>query len=304
MTLAAQFCRANGFTWDGVIAEKLNLRSWIFEQAAFCLLDFTILGGQFSLVPSVPYTSDFRIDNAAKPLISALFTDGNIRNLKVSWLSPEERQLFKAVCKWRQETDNGFSQERIFAMRLSEAQGGSELDHEEVFDMSGFCTTQAQAQIFAQYALRLRQVVDHGLVFETTPQAAMGLEPGFYFRFVSEVTHTSRFNNGSINSEGFITSTTELVDGDYNVLAWLPGTVGVGQTILGVRDGRALQPELFGQVFTVQTTATQDRVYKVESLSYTSEGFVEVAGSCQPLSASGALAVLDWDSQSFVAETY
>ena len=110
MTKAAQFCRANGFTWDGVIGQKLNLRDFIFENAGYCLLDFTILGGQFSLVPSVPVTSDYAIDNAAQPPISALFTDGNIRDLTVSWLSPEERQLFKAVVKWRQETDNGFSQ--------------------------------------------------------------------------------------------------------------------------------------------------------------------------------------------------
>ena len=304
MTLAARFCHANGFTWDGVIAEKQNLREFIFEQAAFCLLDFTILGGQFSLVPSVPYKDDFLIESAPKPVISALFTDGNVRNLKVSWLSPEERQLFKAVCKWRQETENGFSQERILTTRIADAFGGSDSDPEEFFDMSGFCTSQEQAQTFSQYALLLRKEIDHGLMFETTPSGAMGLEPGDYIRFVSEATHTSRFNNGSINSEGYITSTTTLADGEYNVLTWLPGTVGVGQSILGVKDGRALQPELFGQVFTLKTSATTSRVYKVESLSYTAEGFVELAGSSQPLTEDGTLTTALWNPSLFVAEAF
>ena len=302
MTKAAQFCRANGFTWDGVIGQKLNLRDFIFENAGYCLLDFTILGGQFSLVPSVPVTSDYAIDHAAQPPISALFTDGNIRELTVSWLSPEERQLFKAVVKWRQETDNGFSQERLFTMRLSDAQGGSDSDGEEVFDLSDFCTTQQQAEVFARYALKLRKEVDHGLKFETTPQSAMGLEPGAYFRLVSEVTHTSRFSNGSINSEGFVTSTETMADGAYRVLTWQPGTVGVIENTLTVVSGKAQEGGLFGCVFTLLNSTTTSRVYKIESLSYGQEGFVEVSGSFQPLTAAGALATLAWDDAHFVIE--
>jgi hypothetical protein len=302
MTQAAQFCRANGFTWDGVLSEKLNLREWIFEQAAYCLLDFTVLGGQFSLVPSVPVNSDWTINRNAKPPISALFTDGNIRSLKVSWLSPEERQLFKAVIKWREETDNGFPQEKLYAVRLSDAQGGSDGDPEESFDLTSFCTSQQQVQTFASYALKLRKEVDHGLKFETTPQAAMGLEPGAYFRLVSEVTHTSRFNNGAINDEGYITSTNTMADGAYSILSWQPGTVGVSEDTLTVSNGKAVEAGLFGRVFTLRNSTTTSRVYKVESISYGEEGFVEVAGSYQPLTAAGALATLAWTDSDFVIE--
>ena len=302
MTTAAQFCRANDFTWDGVIGQRLNLRDWIFEQASYCLLDFTILGGQFSLVPSVPVRGDWTIANDAKPVVSALFTDGNIRDLKVSWLSPEERQLFKAVAKWRHETDNGFPQERLITMRLSESQGGSERDPEEVFDLGSFCTTQRHPVTFCQYALKLRLLVDHGLRFETTPQAAMGLEPGAYFRLVSEVTHTSRWNNGVIDSEGRITSTTTLADGTYAILAWQPGTVGITETTLQVNGGRTQNAGLFGQVFTLHNSTTTNRLYKVESISYGQEGFVEIAGSYQPLTDRGTLAALDWGVNDFVVE--
>ena len=48
METAAQFCRANGFFWYGVITESQNLREFIFQQASFCLLDFTIFKYTFN----------------------------------------------------------------------------------------------------------------------------------------------------------------------------------------------------------------------------------------------------------------
>lgn len=301
MTLAAQFCQANGFTWDGVISERVNLREWIFEQAGYCLLDFTILGGKFSLVPSVPYTTDYRIDFAGKPEIKALFTDGNIRGLKVTWLSPEERQLFKATCLWRKDTENGFPETKVLSARLSDALGGTNGDPEETFDMSGWCTTPEHAYTFVRYALKLRLLVDHGLTFETTPQAAMNLAPGEYFRLVSEATHTNRFDNGSITADGTIQSVNSL-NGSYPILYWMPGTVGVSETTLVAVNGKTDQAPLFGSVFTLKNTTTTNRVYKVETLSYGEEGLVEVTASYVPLTDAGSLAALDWPDTDFVLE--
>ena len=69
MKTAAQFCMANDFTWDGVISDRSNIRDFIAENAGFALLDFTIIGGKFGLVPSVPYftssNSGSDDDNAA-----------------------------------------------------------------------------------------------------------------------------------------------------------------------------------------------------------------------------------------------
>jgi len=304
MTLAAQFCQANNFTWDGVISDRINLREWIYEQAGYCLLDFTILGGRFSLVPSVPYTTGYAIDPEGKPVVKALFTDGNIRNMKVAWLSPEERRLFKATCLWRQDKDNGFPETKVISVRLADYEGGSEGDPEETFDMSGWCTTQEHPLTFARYALKLRQLVDHSITFETTPQAAMNLAPGEYFRLVSEVTHTSRFNNGSISPDGVIQS-QDLLNGDYPILFWTPGMTAVQSGTLTATNGRTTQTALFGTVFALNNTTTTNRLYKVETLSYSEEGLVEVAGSYTPLTDRGTLAVLDWgDNEMFVIETY
>lgn len=303
MKLAAQFCEANGFTWDGVIDSRQNLREWIFEHAGYCLLDFTILGGQFSLVPSVPYGTNFKINPDKAPDIKALFTDGNIKDLQVSFLSPEERQLFRATVLWRREKRNGFPETQVVTVRFANSEGGSAADPEETFDMSGFCTTQSHALLFAKYALKVRKEVDHGLKFTTTPQAAMNLMPGDYFRLVSKATHTSRFHNGLIGSDGAIQSANSNNLDQAQILYWVPGTTELKKATLTVSDDRTKQEALYGTVFTVLNEITEQRIYKVESLSYAEDGLVEVAGSYAPVTDQGKLAVLDWTDESFVIET-
>jgi hypothetical protein len=302
MKEAALFCQANDFTWDGVIDKSLNLREWIFDQAAFCLLDFTILGGRFSLVPSVPVNSDWSIDFDGKPEIKALFTDGNIKDLKVSFLSPEERQLFRGVATWRKDKMNGFPETQTLTMRLSDAEGGNDADPEESFDLAGFCTSKEHAITFLKYALKLRKVVDHGLSFQTTPQAAMNLSPGEYFRLVSEVTHTSRFNNGTIGPDGTIQCVNTLSNGKHSILYWEPGTEGVKAAVVTVAGGKAQNTNLRNTVFTLNNSTTVNRVYKLESLTYGDDGMVEVSASYAPITSSGSLAVLDWGSDDFILE--
>lgn len=301
MAIAARFCAANGFTWDGVIADRQNLREWIFTNAGYCLLDFTIIGGRFSLVPSVPTHSNGKINFNAKPNIKALFTDGNIRGMKVSFLSPEERQLFRASVLWRQENTNGFPETKTLNVRLSNAQGGNDADPEESFDISGFCTSEEHAATFARYALKIRKEIDHGVTFETTPQAAMNLMPGDHFRLVSEVTHTSRFSNGSISPDGSITAADQL-NGNYSILYWEPGTTGIKSGTLNASNNKTTQGSLFGTVFTINNSTTVNRVYKCETLTYSDDGLVEVAASYEPLTSQGTFATLSWDSGDFLIE--
>ena len=300
MQAAARFCHANGFTWDGIIADRLNLRSWIFEQAGFCLLDFTILGGQFALFPAAPYTSDFKIANNQAPQIKALFTDGNMRDLKVTWLSAEERKLFKAVVSYRDEQENAFSRVRTLTVWLSDEQGGSDADPEEQFDTAAFCTSREQALAFAKSALKLRREVDHGMIFETTPGAGLSLSPGDYVRVVSEVIHTSRFNNGSIGPEGHINCTHALADGAYKILYWKPGTIETRSAEMTVSDGKT--NDFYGCVFTLITSSGTNRVFKVESIERSDEAFCQIALSHAPLTASGGLAVFDWNPAHFKIE--
>lgn len=300
LKLSSQFCNANDFTWDGVVSERINFRDWVFRNAQYALLDATIVGGRFALIPAVPYTTSFEIGNDLKPDIKALFTDGNMRDMKVSWFGPKERQLFQAEMLWRQETLNGFAKTRQFTMRLSDAEGGSAKDPVETFDMSGFCTSQLHAARYAFYALRLRQQVDHSITFQTTPQAAMGLAAGDYFKVASNSTHTSRFNNGSINDEGYVTSVDDLADGSYSVYFWNVGTEGVREGTIVVSDGKVSDSTFFNTVFTIVVASEQKRVYKLEALTYGEDGLIEISGSHMPLTAVGSLKILDWNPADFV----
>ena len=311
MKTAARFCNANGFFWDGVITENQNLREFIYQQASYCFLDFTIIGGRFALVPAVPYhpetyiiaKSEEEVVEHAKPVIKALFTDGNTKDLKVSFLSPEERQLFQASVLYRKEKENGFPETRVVEGRLSDAEGGSDKDPRETFDFSNFCTRKEHAMQFAKFALRVRQKVDHGIKFQTTPQAAMHLKPGEYFRFYSESTHTSRFANGVITENGTIQSQSIITNGTH-IYYWKPGDKEVkggenGGIPIVISDSGLAASDFRGCVFTKAETNKSDRVYKVESITYGEEGFVEIAGSHEPLNSIGSLATLDWQGEDF-----
>ena len=309
---AADYCSVNKFTWNGVLKDRVNLREWIFENAAYCLLDFTIIGGKFSLRPTPILNGNNTINRGGKPPISALFTDGNIRNLKVVFLDPEERKPFKAVCLYREDTENGFPETRAVTVRLANATiasayypeeaGSHDEDPEETFDMTQFCTVKPGENpihpvAFAQTAIRTRTLVTHSVTFQTTPEMAMGLIPGQYFRLVSEATHTSRFNNGAVSDDGVLTSTTPLSNGSYSIYYWTPGSTGVQSGTLSV-SGNTASPR--GIIYTLRNSTTEDRIYKVESLTYAEDGLVELTGSHVPLVIKGdsripegALATMD-----------
>ena len=85
---AAEFCQANGFHWDGVISAQTNVRNFLFEQAAYQLLDFTILGGQFSLYPAVPMTRTRR---------SAFCLRRVMRTSRLSSVHQRQRRVFKTT---------------------------------------------------------------------------------------------------------------------------------------------------------------------------------------------------------------
>ena len=147
-----------------------------------------------------------------------------------------------------------------------------------------------------RYVLRIRQLVDHGVKFSTTPQAAMGLIPGEYIRLYSESTHTSRFSNGSIDSFGTIQSQepiSNLVSGTTQIYYWRGGTTDVQGPVPIVHTDGIASSQFRNAVFTVAQENISDRVYKVESITYGEEGFIDVAASFVPLTDAGHLAILD-----------
>ncbi len=297
MKIASQFCKANNLFWDGVIVDEKNLREFIFQNAQYCLLDFTILGGRFSLFPSVPFNpSTFLIEPSQKPFIKALFTDGNTKNLQVSFLSAEERQDFRGFASYRHETENGFPETKVINRRLNTT---TENDPRENFDLSLFCTSSEHARIFLDYALKIRNKVDHGVTFDTTPQSAMHLAPGDYIRLHSEATHTNRFANGVITDDGVIQSQKNIED-LTPIFFWKPGDVEVKSLPIRLLSNGKAADAFRGSVFTVPDTSVSDRVYKIESISYGEDGLINISASFSPLNADDTLAVMNYSAHDII----
>ena len=307
LTTAAKFCRANGFYWDGVISQETNLREFLFSQASFQLLDFEIRGGQFSLYPTVPFNSNYTIDLNAKAgdgnfPIKALFTDGNVRNFKTTMLSPEERQLFIAEVKYRQETRYGFPETRVVRVGIKD---GYNREPIEVFDLTQFCTSRSHAIKFAKFALRLRQTVDHSISFETTPDAANTLAPGDYIRMGVSIQHqdgTARLRTGSVAPDGTLQYNAGITNGTLSVYYWKPGMTEVVKGNMIVSNGTVSDQKFRGSLFTYAPAKTKARVYKIESIAFSDESFVEISATYTPLNSDGSMKLLDWDDKDFDIE--
>ena len=317
MKVAAKFCRANKFFWDGMIADRVNLREFIYQQALYCLLDFTIIGGKFSLYPAVPFDPNtFKIDldgPHSKPKIKAMFTDGNISDLSVSFLSSEDRQAFKANVIYRQERENGFPERKSALVQLAEekdANGNVLVSHVddplETFDLSGFCTSRAAAVLFAKYTLVLRKHLDHTVSFKTAPHYINGVRPGDYIRVFSTTQHVQRFNNGAILDDGTVVckDLSELTSGSQPkaFYYWNPSTIVAGE-IMPVTEASVdftntnAVKAFAGSLFTIKEEEASDQCYKVESITFGEDGLVELTGSYAELTDEGKLAMLqNWSN--------
>ena len=302
MQESAKYCLKNEFKWNGIIDKELNLREFIYENAGYCLLDFCIVGGQFSLRPGVPTNGDGSIRynitrDQMESEVKALFTDGNMKDLQVTFLTPEERRMFKATVMYRQDEQDGFPETKAltFAYRKPEETDSdaflrkAEALPEEVFDMSGWCTHEKHARRFAAFALATRKDVDHGISFETTPISVLNLRAGDYIRVMTETTHTSRFKNGSIDNDLNIVS-RETISGSQKIYFWKPGENNVvnEKTFVFAGNGKAPDDVLKNTIFTVVDETTEDRLYKIESITHGEEGFIKIAASHVPFIVENA----------------
>ena len=295
MIVAANFCKANNLFWDGVISNRVNLREFIFEQATYCLLDFTIIGGQFSLYPAVPFDSDHAMNLDKKPTIKAMFTDGNIKDLNVAFLNPEDRQTFQANIIYRKEKVNGFSEKKSLVVRL--VGSAHEDDPLETFDLSGFCTSPDHAITFGKYVLSNREKVDHTITFKTAPHYINGVQPGDYIRVYSTTQHVQRFNNGAILDDGTVVS-KDTISGSKTFYYWNPAEQEVKEATANFSTPSSIQPYA-GSLFTIKESEASDQCYKVESITFGEDGLIELSGSYSELTSDGKLAILQgWNDGS------
>ena len=298
-------CLANNFYWDGVLSAPVNIRDWGHENAQYFFLDFMVLGGKLSLQPTFPvvkgtdltgYTLGGAYDR--KPVISALFTDGNIieDSLSVNWYPAEQRKAPQVLVTMRDEVENGFAETRnILVKRIDAANPDPQV---EAIDFTGFCTNADHAIQFAKLLINMRYHITHVISFKTLP-SGLALQPGQYFRVSSQARHVEQFQNGYVLDDGTVVSSSPMAAGTYTVYFWRSSMTQVEERSMVIGADGKTTPEFANSVFTQYNNTISNRLYKAEMIAYDEEGMVEITGSHVPVETDGKITYLNMDATLF-----
>ena len=286
LTATGRYLRANRLYWDDVIAEPINLRSWLAEQAAGVLCFVGLKNGKLNLEPALPYDSNYEI-NASEPVpISAMFTGGNIieDSLEITWLELEERKMFKSAIIYRESQLNEFPEEKTL---IAHYNGDQDLPIEQ-FD-APFITSDEHAQKVARYFLALRKYLTHTITFKTLPWG-LNLEAGKFIRVATELSPYRPDNNGIVTADGTVVSVSELADGSHDVYFWQRRTGeaqdAVQEGSLEISGGKA--QNLFDSVFSVKGGSHADeQIYQIEALDIDQDGIVTIKAGNYAVDSEG-----------------
>ncbi len=286
LLVTAKYLRANQLFWDDVIAEPVNLRTWLAAQAPSVLCFTSMKNGKMSLEPALPFRSSDGVIDASQPVaISGMFTEGNMieDSLEINWLELEERKLFQASVFYTRSRLNQFPEQRTLVARYTDIANSSELPVEE-FDFSHIHSTE-HAKKVARYFLAIRRYQTHTITFQTLPWG-LSLEPGNLIRVASEMSPYRPENNGVINDNGGVISVVPLDDGNYPVFYWNRQNAVIQEGTLEIKNGVAT--ELFGTVFSIKGGSNEDsQIYQIEALDVNEDGIVTIKASNYAVDSEG-----------------
>jgi len=293
---AAQFCEDRLYFFDGVIDEKLNIRSWAAQTAQAFLLDFVIRNGKFALQPAINLAKAG--DQPVPETIRGLFTAGNIieDTFELSFADEQDRIPPRVQVRWRDEKgDVIVDQPRrgnfplIRQVTVKEAGTTDDAPLEQI-DASAFATSQQHAIDVGKFICRTRRLVTHSISFSTTPPES-SLDIGSVFKLGLETVNFEQPQNGAITSTGEVTAWPPLADGNYPVLLWDGNNLQ--ETTISVSGGKS-KPA--GSVFCLRNTTATTQTYKAQSLSFNEEGNIQVEATFFPTDEEGfSLIAKDFD---------
>ena len=303
---SCQFLRTNKIFFNGAIADVINVRSYVADLAPSMLLNSVIANGKVGLEPVVPTTESGEISQGPTPL-SAIFTSGNIieNSFRLEYLSREDRRDVTINARWRREMVDKFPEEENLTIRWNEE--GSEDYPMETLDLTDFCCSEAHAKLVAIFTLSARRRITHSIEFQTTPYG-LSLGPGNYIRVDTQASPYQSSNNGIVESDGTIISTTPLdAEGEriYPVYYYKPGMDDVAEGDMTVVDGKTTDSEFFGTVFSLKHSQTSQGIYQVIELSLEEEGIVTIRAIEHPTNPDlVSLVALDLINQTDFVEDY
>lgn len=282
---ASTFLRANKLFCNGAITEKVNVREFVASNAPNFLCNFVIKDGKFGLVPAVPTNPSTGEISLAPVQYSQIFNDGNILedSFEFEYLSSEERRMFTAAVRYRQERPNKLPEEKTVTIALKErvVNDSTDTDPIETFDLTQFCTSTEHARMAARFFIAIRKLVGHTIRFSTTA-SGLNLEPGAFIRVDTEATPYDSATTGTVDSSGNITSVSTIDDGTYTVLYYKSDSDDVETAQMQVSSSKVGDSTFHSSVFTIQQTTNSQKVYMVEQLTFNEDMTVQVVASEYP----------------------
>jgi hypothetical protein len=288
LRIAANFQRANRIFFDGVVEDSESFRSFLYDNAALQLCNFTIKNGRFGMMPALPYDSNYEI--SVSPIaVDQIFTAGNIiqDSLQVQYIDAAQRSNFRALVSWRVTVENDLPTQASALVDWADIPEGSRATTQQSFDLTDFCTNRAQALLTARFLLSIRRRVTHTVSFKTVPDA-LGIQPGSYIRVITESTSYSATNNGGITDAGTLVSITTITNGDYDALIYNPSTGAVSEQRITIANNAVTDSTLYGCLFTLLSLEANVGMYQVEQLTIDEDGLVNVSAVEVPVDSTGA----------------
>jgi hypothetical protein len=288
LRITANFQRSNRIFFDGVVEDSDSFRSFLYDNAALQLCNFTIKNGRFGMMPALPYNSNYEISTS--PIaVDQIFTAGNIiqDSLQVQYIDAAQRSNFRALVSWRITVENDLPTQASALVDWADIAEGNRATTQQAFDLTDFCTNRAQALLTARFLLSIRRRVTHTVSFKTVPDA-LGIQPGSYIRVITEATTYSATNNGGITDAGTLVSITTIANGTYDALVYNPATGAVTEQRITIANNAVTDSTLYGCLFTLLSSTANTGMYQVEQLTLDEDGLVSVSAVEVPVDSTGA----------------
>ena len=288
LTTTARYLRANKIFYDGVLEDSESLRSFLYDNAALQLCNFTIKNGRFGMMPALPYDSNYKI--STNPIaVDQIFTAGNIieDSLQIQYLDAAQRSNFRALVSWRVTIENDLPTQASALVEWADISEGNRATTQQAFDLTDFCTNRAQALLTARFLLSVRRRITHTVSFKTVPDS-LGIQPGSYIRVITEATSYNASANGVIQDAGTLVSINTIDNGTYTALIYNPATSAVSEKEITINNGSVTDSTVYGCLFTLLSTTVNKNVYQVEQLTLDEDGLVNVSAVEVPVDSTGA----------------
>ena len=287
---AKQFCLANSYHMDGVIAGEQSWRQFWTQVAPYSLLELAKIGGRETLIPSVPVDGNNRKTRAIQ--ISALFNQGNILEgtYKEDFIDyGDSTQDLIATVIFRNQDRLPGNKINLFPRNESVTVSRKNIDNffavRRTFDLSDFVTRREQAIDYAKLLCNQQRFVRRAVEFQTFPTEAP-IEPGSYVFVQVDENKWDDIQSGQVLKDGSINIplTNTPLNGTFSTLIYVPGEQPQVFSV-NYTNGQSSffnQYKDTGALFVVGLNVREKRVFRVVAVAIGEEGEVTISAVEHP----------------------